>query len=102
MLSQLLTVLRNPPDELLKLIFLEAHEQHYSKEKGYDELKTASERYKKTYTKEHIAKRLLDDLETSDRFYNTMRKSERSVETSVFLSTTFIGSNLPYQLLRDQ
>lgn len=44
--------------------------------------------------------KLLHNLEASDRFYNTMRKSERSAETSVFLSTTFKGSNLPYSLLR--
>ena len=49
--------------------------------------------------KEHGTNKLLHNLETSDRFYNTIRKSERSVETSVFLLTTFKGSNLPYPLL---
>ena len=49
--------------------------------------------------KEHGTNKLFHNLETSDRFYNTMRKSERSVETSVFLLTTFKGSNLPYPLL---
>ena len=45
--------------------------------------------------KEHVANKLLHNVETSNRFYNTMRKSEKSAETSMFLSATFRGTNLP-------
>lgn len=40
MLSQLLKVLLHPPDESLKMILLEAHEQHPSKERSYNLHKT--------------------------------------------------------------
>ena len=45
--------------------------------------------------KEHVANKLLHNAETSNPFYNTMRKSEKSAETSMFLSATFRGTNLP-------
>ena len=50
--------------------------------------------------KELVANKLLHNPKTSDRFYNTMRKSKKSAETSMFLSTTFKGSHLPYPQLR--
>lgn len=52
--------------------------------------------------KEHVANKLLHNVETSNRFYNTMRKSEKSAETSMFLSATFRGTNLPCPELRKE
>ena len=52
--------------------------------------------------KEHVANKLLHNVETSNRFYNTMRKSEKSAETSMFLSGTFRGTNLPCPELRKE
>ena len=52
--------------------------------------------------KYHVADKLLHKPETSDKYYNTVRKGERATETAMFLSNTFKGKAVQPSQKRDK